>query len=209
VAGRDAERLRFVSKTEPLKPGTTSLRLFCPVSDDPALFSENVHRVALAKTSSSGTYVLDSSEARMSHLLFHWNHRKTRRPLRWPKGPAETLVRIPQDLRALDVRLRRPHLSQSFVSLSSTYITYLSTVQLGTSPQLLVEIHTCRNHLKTATIKLSGPTGIHFRYKATTLQGGGELTPEYQPPSSVEADCLRSGMASSRRRLHPVGRRPR
>jgi hypothetical protein len=42
MVGRDAERLRFVSKIEALKPGTTSTRLFCPVSDDFTPFTENV-----------------------------------------------------------------------------------------------------------------------------------------------------------------------
>jgi len=129
----------------------------------------------LTKTSSSGTFLLDSGEARVRRLSFRWSYRKTKKPRSFKEHAK--LVRVPRDLRALDVRLRRPHLSQFNIllaSLSVIHIVYRCAVELGTSSHLLVVLHTGRNHLTKATIKLSGPAGIQFRYQEAVLQSGGE-----------------------------------
>jgi hypothetical protein len=75
------------------------------------------------KTSSSGTYELDSSEARISHLLFQRKYRTTS-----AKGTRKPpiLVQVPRDPRALDIRIRRPHLSRFLPSL--VWTTLISDV---------------------------------------------------------------------------------
>ncbi|KII88634.1 hypothetical protein PLICRDRAFT_110377 [Plicaturopsis crispa FD-325 SS-3] len=127
LTGRDAERLRFSTSTKTLAPGKTTLQLFCP-------------------TSSSGAYLLDSSEIRISHLLLQWTHR--------PKNKAKsTVVHIPRDPRALDIRLRPPQL-----------------IQLGASSTLLVIVCTGRNRVSNASIKLSTSSGVRFKHKEAKLR---------------------------------------
>ncbi|KAJ7452540.1 hypothetical protein B0H11DRAFT_2245998 [Mycena galericulata] len=133
LSGREAERLRFAAPSDSIPPGKTEATLFCP-------------------TSSAGTYILESTEARMSHLVFQWMHRKALpggRPSDHKKG--FSLVRIPRDLLAMDVRLHQPNL-----------------IELGKPPTLLVAVSTGRNHVAKAAIKFHAPS-VTFRYKQATL----------------------------------------
>ncbi|KAF8212360.1 trafficking protein particle complex subunit 10 [Mycena galopus ATCC 62051] len=136
LSGRDSERLRFAVSSDPIPPGKTEATLFCP-------------------TSSAGTYILESTEARMSHLVFQWTHRKAapgRTPLSRRNGLS--LVRIPRDLLAMDVRLQQPNL-----------------IELGKPPSLLVAVSTGRNYVAKASIKFHVPS-VTFRYKHVTLNDG-------------------------------------
>ncbi|CAK5277454.1 unnamed protein product, partial [Mycena citricolor] len=123
LVGRDSQKLRFAAPCQTLPSGKSELVLFCP-------------------TSSVGTYVLDTTEARLSHLVFQWTHRKPRHG----SNNGLNLVRIPRDLLALDVRLNRPTL-----------------VELGKPAALLVVVSTGRNHVKKASIKFHAPSAT-FRY---------------------------------------------
>ncbi|KAF7322882.1 hypothetical protein HMN09_00067600 [Mycena chlorophos] len=115
LAGRDSERLNFSATVESVASGKTEITLFCP-------------------TSSAGTYVLESTEAHMAQVILHWNHRKS--------GTTKasrnelSLVRIPRDLLAMDVRLHQPNL-----------------IELGRPPMLLVAISTGRNHITKGSVK--------------------------------------------------------
>ncbi|KAJ7740726.1 trafficking protein particle complex subunit 10 [Mycena maculata] len=150
LSGRESERLKFTAHSDAIPPGKTEATLFCP-------------------TSSAGTYILESTEARMSHLVFQWTHRKA-----LPGGRSSrqrnafSLVRIPRDLLAMDVRLHQPNL-----------------IELGKPSTLLVAISTGRNHVAKASIKFRAPS-VTFRYKLAAL------TPaQHEPaPLQVDDDCV-------------------
>ncbi|KAJ7470648.1 trafficking protein particle complex subunit 10 [Mycena latifolia] len=150
LSGRDLERLRFTTHCEAIPPGKTEATLFCP-------------------TSSAGTYVLESTEARMSHLVFQWAHRKA-----LPGGRSSghrnglTLVRIPRDLLSMDVRLHQPNL-----------------IELGKPPTLLVAVSTGRNHVAKASIKFHAPS-VTFRYKQVTLTNAQNNN----NPLKADDECL-------------------
>lgn len=114
LGGRDAERLKFMAPIEGLAPGKTELVLFCPVRTYPPLRLFTLPYV-VSQTPSFGTYVLDSSQVRVSRILFQWTHWKalTGKTLRQTKE-TPVLVRIPRDLLALDVVLRQPHHSMTY-----------------------------------------------------------------------------------------------
>ncbi|KAJ7273596.1 trafficking protein particle complex subunit 10 [Mycena haematopus] len=136
LSGRDSERLRFAARSDNIPPGKTEATLFCP-------------------TASAGTYILESTEARMSHLIFQWIHRQAapgRKPLSRRNG--FSLVRIPRDLLAMDVRLQQPNF-----------------IELGKPSSLLVAVSTGRNHVAKASIKFHVPS-VNFRYKQVTLADG-------------------------------------
>ncbi|KAF7304837.1 hypothetical protein MKEN_01197800 [Mycena kentingensis (nom. inval.)] len=124
LAGRDSERLRFSASIESLPPGKTDMTLFCP-------------------TSSAGTYVVDSTEARLSRVLFQWTHRKP--GARLPSGK-NSLVRIPRDLLALDVRLLQPNL-----------------IEINKPRHLIVAISSGRNHIAKGSVKFKAQS-VTFRY---------------------------------------------
>jgi hypothetical protein len=48
-------------------------------------------------------------------------------------------------------------------------------VELGASPRILVSISTGRNHISKATIKMSAPSGLQFRYQEGALDTEGML----------------------------------
>ncbi|KAJ6630673.1 trafficking protein particle complex subunit 10 [Mycena sp. CBHHK59/15] len=132
VSGRDSERLRFASHSGPIPPGKTETTLFCP-------------------TSSAGTYILESTEARMAYLVLQWTHRKALARQKSGFKNGFSLVRIPRDLLAMDVRLHQPNL-----------------IELGKPPTLLVAVSTGRNHVAKASIKFSAPS-VTFRCLEVTL----------------------------------------
>ncbi|KAA1469549.1 hypothetical protein DENSPDRAFT_857972 [Dentipellis sp. KUC8613] len=144
LIGRESERLQFRSDVQSLKPGNSIITLFCP-------------------TSSSGTYLIDSSEAKLSRLRLQWNHREptsSRKASRSQK-PTVALVRLARDLRALDIRLRRPR-----------------CLELGMRPKLLMTVTTGRNQLVQANLILSAPSGIQFKCADATLEDHSQGTLE-------------------------------
>ncbi|KAH7923870.1 hypothetical protein BV22DRAFT_1113164 [Leucogyrophana mollusca] len=134
LTGRDGDRLKFTTKLDKLAPGKTVLTLTCP-------------------TSSSGSYILDSSEAKMSHLHFQWNHKPTGHA---SQKTSPKLIQIPKDIRALDVRLGQPR-----------------HMELGATSKVLVVLAAGRNVVAKATLKLSAPAGVHFRYPGAGLESDG------------------------------------
>ncbi|KAJ3509402.1 hypothetical protein NLJ89_g5241 [Agrocybe chaxingu] len=136
VTGRDPEKFRYVSTiTEGCPPGPSTYTLFCP-------------------TSSSGSFLLDSTEIRSSHLLLQTSYRKTSSKATPSKPPL--LVRVPNDVLALDVRI-----SQS------------NRIALGKPPLLMVVLSTGRNHIQKMAVRLTSPSVI-FRCEEAVLQDDEE-----------------------------------
>ncbi|KAF8894667.1 trafficking protein particle complex subunit 10 [Infundibulicybe gibba] len=136
AGGRDGERLEFKSLLETIPPGKTRLALFCP-------------------TPTHGIYVLESSEIRISRLLFQWTHWKppsSSEPHR-TGGDSPSLIRIPRDIHALEVRIRQP-----------------DRIKLGERPSVLVTILTGRNHAAKVAIKLTAPGVTFFPLESTIYQ---------------------------------------
>ncbi|KAF4615296.1 hypothetical protein D9613_003220 [Agrocybe pediades] len=131
VTGRDSEKFRYASN--PLTscpPGKSTYTLFCP-------------------TSTSGSFILETSEARSSHLLLQWNHRKTSN-----KGSApqlQHLVRVPHDPLALNVRI-----SQS------------NRIELGKPQSLMVVLSTGRNNVGKLHVNLTSPS-VTFRCQEAVI----------------------------------------
>ncbi|THH18490.1 hypothetical protein EW146_g2511 [Bondarzewia mesenterica] len=141
LKGRGSERLVFNAKLHTLAAGVTTLSLFCP-------------------TSSWGTFLHESSETRMSRLRFQWVHRQdsaTSKPSRQKFEPP-TLIRLARDLRAFDVRLKRPRCT-------------FGIVELGMPSNVLMTVTTGRNCVSKAVIALSSTSGIQFRCPDAKMEG--------------------------------------
>ncbi|KAI0748290.1 trafficking protein particle complex subunit 10 [Daedaleopsis nitida] len=126
LSGRDGSRITFTGKVSVLAPGNNEVTLFCP-------------------SSSPGTYSLFSIQITMTRLLFQWKHAKTAKQIK--AGSLPKLVRIPRDLRAVDVKLKQP-----------------PRIELGTTRTLMVLLSSGRNDISTAIVKLGAPSGITFNY---------------------------------------------
>ncbi|KAK0503134.1 hypothetical protein EDD18DRAFT_1136499 [Armillaria luteobubalina] len=139
LSGADACRLKFTVPCESLRPGKTTMTLFCP-------------------TPLSGTYLLDTSEVRVSRLVFQQTYRKPIKVSKSAKDKA-TLVRLPRDPLAMSVRVNLPRL-----------------ILLG-SPSIVVNMLTGRNEIVSMTIHLSSPSAT-FQCKDVSLESGlvGEMT---------------------------------
>ncbi|KAK0450746.1 hypothetical protein EV421DRAFT_2050577 [Armillaria borealis] len=139
LSGADACRLKFTVSCESLRPGKTTMTLFCP-------------------TPLSGTYLLDTSEVRVSRLVFQQTYRK---PIKVSKSVKDKaiLIRLPRDPLAMNVRVSLPRL-----------------ILLG-SPSIVVNVVTGRNEIVSMTIRLSSPSAT-FQCKDVSLESGpvGEMT---------------------------------
>ncbi|KAJ7285957.1 trafficking protein particle complex subunit 10 [Mycena rebaudengoi] len=147
LSGRDSERLRFASSSGPIPPGKTEATLFCPIP-------------------SAGTYILESTEVRISHLVLQWTHRNAlsgRSSSGLKKG--FSLVRLPRDLLAMDARLHQPNL-----------------IELGKPPTLLVAVSTGRNRVAKASIQFSAPS-VTFRYGQVTINSAPDGV---NPPETTD-----------------------
>ncbi|KAI0957407.1 hypothetical protein AcW1_005812 [Taiwanofungus camphoratus] len=108
-------------------------------------------------SSTLGTYACQLSQIKMSRLIFEWkapNVPPTTKNLRVKELPR--LVKIPKDLQALDVCLRQPQ-----------------RIEIGTAPRVMVILRTGRNDVSRASLRLSAPSGIQFKFTETTFHGEG------------------------------------
>ncbi|KAK0459605.1 uncharacterized protein EV420DRAFT_1307323 [Desarmillaria tabescens] len=143
LSGADACRLKFTVPCESLQPGKTTVTLFCP-------------------TPLSGTYLLDTSEVKLSRLVFQQTHRKPTKSSKTAKDKV-TLVRLPRDPLAMNVRVSLPRL-----------------ILLG-SPSIVINVLTGRNEIVSMTIRLSSPSAT-FQCQNASLEessvremtGGGD-----------------------------------
>ncbi|KAG7452626.1 uncharacterized protein BT62DRAFT_939661 [Guyanagaster necrorhizus] len=136
--GADACRLKFTVPCESLPAGKTTVTLFCP-------------------TPLSGTYLLDTSEVRVSRLVFQQTHRK---PVKVAKSSKDKgiLIRLPRDPLAMNVRVSLPRL-----------------IVLG-SPSIVINVLTGRNEIVSMTIRLSSPSATFQRKNISLESGVGEMT---------------------------------
>ncbi|KAF8652735.1 hypothetical protein AX16_004233 [Volvariella volvacea WC 439] len=154
IIGRDAERYKFQAQAATLSPGKTKLDLFCPVV-------------------TAGTYLFDHSELHLARLLLQYNHRKSPAIPRVQMRKDIHLVRVPKDLRALDIQLLQP-----------------KQVELGRRPALRMRITTGRNRIQKLSVKLTAPN-ITFTLKGATLddgQGALEVAEDALELSDLEED---------------------
>ncbi|CDO72874.1 hypothetical protein BN946_scf185002.g59 [Trametes cinnabarina] len=133
LAGRDNSRITYTEKATCLTPGKNERTLFSP-------------------SSSAGTYSLFSTEISLARLHFQWKHMKTVKQIR--AGLMPTLVHIPRDVHALDVRLKQP-----------------PRIELGTPSRVMVVLSTGRNEAATARIQLTAPSGIQFKFHDAEVIG--------------------------------------
>ncbi|KAI0797709.1 trafficking protein particle complex subunit 10 [Abortiporus biennis] len=142
VTGRDNTRLTFSETVASLEPGENVITLFC-------------------HSATAGVYALHSSQVRIAKLNFHWSHapNTSNKAPRLKKAP--TLVRIPKDIRSLDVKLRQPE-----------------RIELGTPPRLVAAFASGRNFVVKATVKLSAPSGVLFTMKDAVVVGEEKATLE-------------------------------
>ncbi|PSR94078.1 hypothetical protein PHLCEN_2v4506 [Hermanssonia centrifuga] len=134
LSGREGVKLTFTEEVKSLPPGSSKLTVFCP-------------------SAPAGTYSLYSCQATLGRLNLQWLYipqipGKTHKPKRPP-----ALVRIPKDLRALDVRLRQPQ-----------------HIELGTPAKIVLVLSTGRNDVSKAMVRLSAPSGVKFQPELAELQ---------------------------------------
>ncbi|KAH9945954.1 trafficking protein particle complex subunit 10 [Epithele typhae] len=146
LGGRDNTKITFTVKVASLAPGLNKLTAFCP-------------------SSAPGTYALFSTQITMSRLLFQWKHTKTAKQIR--AGNLPTLVHIPKDHCALDVKLKQP-----------------PRIELGIPSRAVVVLSTGRNEVASAVVKLGAPSGVTFKYAETEMIG------DDPPPFRTENDCV-------------------
>ncbi|KAG1754504.1 trafficking protein particle complex subunit 10 [Suillus lakei] len=151
LRSRDSECLKFIAKVDKLAPGQSTVTLYCP-------------------SSSWGLYTLESSEVVMSRVRFQWQHTAT--VATTSKRSNISLVRVPRNLRALDVQIRQPQ-----------------QTELGTTSRLLLVISTGRNDISRATIKPTPPSGVQFNYSAARLEAEGTGTLEVSDNAIVLLDA--------------------
>ncbi|KAM6500907.1 Trafficking protein particle complex subunit 10, TRAPPC10 domain containing protein [Amanita muscaria] len=140
MSGRDSgsRALSSESKVKNIPTGQTILTLFCPVS-------------------SSGTYVLESSQVSIGHLKLQWSHRKSGQK-NTRQTPNEVPIQVPPDSLALGVQIRQPR-----------------HIKLGHPAFLLVTISTGRNNTTRIALTLTSG-GANFRVEEATV-AEGQLIP--------------------------------
>ncbi|GJE95190.1 trafficking protein particle complex subunit 10 [Phanerochaete sordida] len=133
LQGREGNRLTFSERIEKLSPGNNTLTLFCP-------------------SATVGTYSWYSSQARIARLTLQWLRVPGSTKSQKAKLPP-VLVRVPRDLRALDIKLRQPE-----------------RVQLGAPPKMVLALCTGRNDVSKAMIRLAAPAGVQFYVDQAELE---------------------------------------
>lgn len=159
LVGYEGAQLTFSTDATTLNPGNNKVTLFC-------------------SSSTAGVFALQASQVKISKLTFEW---KDARLLTATKNlklkDVPTLVRIPKDIRALDVRIRPPQ-----------------RIEVGVPAKIMVALHTGRNDIVSAQIMLSSPSGVQFHFSEAKLDGDGsaqlEINEDALTVSSVEADSV-------------------
>ncbi|KAI0093548.1 trafficking protein particle complex subunit 10 [Irpex rosettiformis] len=142
LTGRDGERLPFVSEAQSLNPGSNPVTLFCP-------------------SATMGTYSLHLTQFAIGKLVLQWLHTPPLNPKSSkPKRPP-TLISIPKDIRALDIRLRQP-----------------LNIEVGGEPRIIVALSTGRNIVSKAMLHLSAASGIQFDTETIKIEGEDDVSYE-------------------------------
>ncbi|KAF9053549.1 hypothetical protein BDZ89DRAFT_1056144 [Hymenopellis radicata] len=121
LSGPDNVRLKFTAPCTSLPPGKTELTLSCSAS-------------------LPGLYMLDTTDIRLSRVVFTWAHQKnTAKPQRVKEK--QHLVRIPKDYQALTVQVSQPKI-----------------VVLGKRSSVQLCVKTGRNEIERLTLGLTSPS---------------------------------------------------
>jgi hypothetical protein len=145
-------------------PGKSTYTLFCSVC---VVLLNPILGSLCFKTHASGTFLLETSEVRSTHLLLQTNYRKTNKG---PSSPSPLLVRVPHDPLALDVRISQSNRSKLYTDDCRHHTDHFS-VELGKPQSLMVVLSTGRNNLDKISIKLTSPS-ITFYTRDTVLLAG-------------------------------------
>lgn len=107
------------------------------------------------KASLPGLYILDTTDIRLSRVVFTWAHqRDTAKPQRGKEK--QHLVRIPKDYQALTVQVTQPKIGKTLYRLSSMTLTFV--VVLGKRPSVQLCVKTGRNDVERLTLGLTSPS---------------------------------------------------
>ncbi|CCL99344.1 uncharacterized protein FIBRA_01362 [Fibroporia radiculosa] len=124
------------------------------------LVSGTTRLTLFCPSATAGAFAVQLSQLKLSGLVFEWVDANVSACLKGSKfKEAPKIVRIPKDLHAVDVRLRPPQ-----------------CIELGAPAKLTVALHTGRNTISTATLRLSTPSGIQFRFAEAVLEPQGQVT---------------------------------
>lgn len=124
-----------------------------------------------AQSATVGTYSYYSSQVKIAKLALQW--------LRIPSGKNQkvkippVLVRVPKDLRALDVKLRQPETGISKPLPIDNLCLIFLLVELGSPPRVIVALNTGRNEVSKAMVRLAAPSGVQFQVDETGVEGEG------------------------------------
>ncbi|KAF9452305.1 hypothetical protein P691DRAFT_805187 [Macrolepiota fuliginosa MF-IS2] len=134
VTGREPEKYKFTAPASDLVRGKNALRLFCPA-------------IAMGK------YLIQTTDIRIGNLVFHWDHRRTHAKMSTSSKRSNAIIRVPQDTRALDVRV-----DQS------------TRIELGKSPRISITISTGRNNIDRLKLRLVCPN-MTWKYAEASSEG--------------------------------------
>ncbi|GJJ15396.1 hypothetical protein Clacol_009672 [Clathrus columnatus] len=150
-AGPNSDRLDFTAQDQVLVPGLTTLTLSTP---NPTF----------------GLFVLESSELTLSKLTLRWNYRFDVKQGRFAKKfnqHSSSLLRIPRDYGAVNVRIDDPKFGA------------FSVVKLDAPHTFLLTVFSGRNTIDTGIIKLPDSQKVRFLLKdAQRTEKDGEISLE-------------------------------
>ncbi|KAI0341805.1 hypothetical protein BDW22DRAFT_1377071 [Trametopsis cervina] len=144
LAGRDGARFVFTGETDSLASGLNSLDLFCP-------------------SAIVGKYSLHLSQVKIAHLILQWLHTSPANAKNSKSKRPPTLISIPKDVRALDVRLRQPR-----------------RIEVGGESRIIVVLSTGRNEVTKAMLRLSAPSGVQFETDKIAFEEDGTSDISYE-----------------------------
>lgn len=128
-----------------------------------------------AQSATMGIYSLHLTQITIAKLVLQWIHTpplssKSSRPKRPP-----TLITVPKDVRALDVRLRQPLNSKrnSHSAKCELMCVVLCVVEVGGESRIIVALSTGRNVVSKAMLHLSAASGIQFDTETIKIEGEG------------------------------------
>jgi hypothetical protein len=105
-------------------------------------------------------------------------HRKSIQAKPKPGAEPLVLIRIPKDLRAVDVQLHQPRRSEfGLIRTFSCLFRMLIRIQveLGASSNILLSLYTGRSDIRKAVLRLKGPGSIAFRHSKAAVQTDGDF----------------------------------
>lgn len=119
---------------------------------------------------SAGKYLVQTTEVYIGQLVLQWDHRRTTTKSTRSNKLSNTVIRVPEDIRALDVSVDQSTRSREIKRDHSSQVTHPNTVELGTPPQILVTVSTGRNEVERLKLRLVCPN-ITWKYSEAHAEG--------------------------------------